>query len=202
MPPPEYCRYLIDRYDSAIGYVDHEVGKLLDNLRARGLYDESLIVITSDHGEAFGERRYLSHGMSVYENQVRIPLLIKAPNQNTARVVATPVSSVDVFVTALMVTGGTRPQIMSGTDLTEKTLGARPILTEHFSVTNDGQVAIIENDMKLIRDSNGATPCMILTPILLSSAICHPTHVIAMRRWSCSVLWRGAWRAQNVRRVA
>src|SRR5207245_1085916 len=98
---PEYCGVLVARYDSAIAYLDSQLGKFLDALRRRGLYDDALIIITSDHGEAFGERGQLSHGMSVYQNQIRIPLLVKAPGQRTPRVVSTAVSSIDVFDTVL-----------------------------------------------------------------------------------------------------
>lgn len=75
----EEIQYMIALYDDAIRGVDHGVGMLLDTLKELGVYDKALIVITSDHGENFGEHGQFLHE-HVYEGSARMPLLIRFPN--------------------------------------------------------------------------------------------------------------------------
>ncbi|MEW4567830.1 sulfatase [Tautonia sp. JC769] len=76
---PEQERLLIDGYDSCIAALDHQLGKLFDQLDRRGLLDDLIVVVTSDHGEAFGEHDLFGHGVSLYEDQLHVPLLLIAP---------------------------------------------------------------------------------------------------------------------------
>ncbi len=73
-------------YDGEIAYVDHELGRFFEELRKRGLYDSSLVVVTADHGEEFGEHGVFYHGVSLYEPAIRVPLLIRHPDRRAARV--------------------------------------------------------------------------------------------------------------------
>jgi len=90
-------------YDGEISYLDFVVGRLLDWLRERGYYDESLIVITSDHGEHLGEGGKFSHQFSVEEELLRVPLVVKYPgNERAGEVVRNPlVSNMDAYQTIL-----------------------------------------------------------------------------------------------------
>jgi len=93
-------------YDGGIKSMDTWFGKLMGKLRRRDLYDRSLIILISDHGEEFGDHRkvafYGAHGYSVYEEMVRVPLIIKLPHQQFAgtRVTST-VRTVDLMPTIL-----------------------------------------------------------------------------------------------------
>jgi len=88
-------------YDAEIAYLDEEVGRLVDALRERGLWDASAIAFTADHGEALGERGYwFAHGHDLSEALVRVPLLVRAPGLRPGRR-SDPVSLVDVFPTLL-----------------------------------------------------------------------------------------------------
>ncbi|UCF32835.1 MAG: sulfatase-like hydrolase/transferase [Phycisphaerales bacterium] len=69
----------VHRYDCEIAFTDAQIGFLFDELKARSVYDDSLIIVTSDHGEAFGEHGHLEHSNSVYEEEVRVPLLVRYP---------------------------------------------------------------------------------------------------------------------------
>jgi len=77
---PEEVRAVVDNYDSAIAYIDGEVGKLLKSLKDRGAYDDSLIIVLSDHGESLYERKFWGHGLKVYEETTRVPLIVKFPS--------------------------------------------------------------------------------------------------------------------------
>ena len=72
--------YYVSRYDGGIRWVDGMIGSFLDSLKSRGLYDDALIVVTSDHGESLSEHRfYLDHGM-MYDDILRVPLIVKLPH--------------------------------------------------------------------------------------------------------------------------
>ena len=88
-------------YDAEIRYVDAEIGRLLDRLEAAGMLENTLVVITSDHGESLGEHRYwFEHGFYAYEATCRIPLLVRGPGvQSGPR--STDVSLVDLAPTLL-----------------------------------------------------------------------------------------------------
>jgi arylsulfatase A-like enzyme len=75
----EETAWQIDAYDAAISYLDAELGALFDALRERGLYDRTIIVITSDHGEAFGEHRLYGHANSLYGEVLQVPLIVRYP---------------------------------------------------------------------------------------------------------------------------
>lgn len=129
----EQRQQLIDLYDASIAYLDQQVGALFDELRRRGLYDEALIVVTSDHGESFGSRAVLEHGMSLDEGEIRVPLLIKLPHQREPRVVDALASGVDIAPTILAQLGLPRPEPCSGVDLLGNELSdERVVFAEHY----------------------------------------------------------------------
>lgn len=66
-------------YEESAERVDSNIGAMLKTLKKRGLYDNSLIIITSDHGQAFDEHGYMYHGIYLYDEIVRIPLIVKYP---------------------------------------------------------------------------------------------------------------------------
>lgn len=85
-------------YDAEIRYMDDHLGVLFDALKARGLYDDTWIVVTSDHGELFGENGLMGHGRSLTQAEIHIPLIVKQPGATgQARVDEGPVSQVDVL---------------------------------------------------------------------------------------------------------
>src|SRR5882672_4156508 len=78
-PSPFKERYAKEPYDGEIAYVDSVIGGLMETLRQRGLYQNSLIAIAADHGEAFGEHGEERHGMFLYDETIHVPLLLKLP---------------------------------------------------------------------------------------------------------------------------
>lgn len=92
-------------YDEEIAYVDGKVGEILDWLAERGLFDSTLIIITSDHGEHLGERHLLDHEFSLYEPIVRVPLIIRYPGVFDSGVRDGLVQTHDLFPTVLEVAG-------------------------------------------------------------------------------------------------
>lgn len=84
---------VVAQYDNGIAHVDRAVGQLLSALDEAGHGDRALIVVTSDHGEYFGEHRLVEHSKDVYEAAVHVPLLIREPGRRRGRSDETPVTS-------------------------------------------------------------------------------------------------------------
>ena len=107
-----------EHYDSGIAYTDHEVGELLDRLDELRLTDDTLVIVTSDHGEGLMDHGVSAHGPQLYEEAVRVPLLIRWPRAIPAgdRRRA-PVSLVDVVPTILDLLGLPPPPVLDGRSL-------------------------------------------------------------------------------------
>ena len=73
-----------DCYDDCIAFLDEQLGRLLDELRGQGLLENTLVIITSDHGEAFGDHGYFGHGFSLYLDVIGVPLVILSPARRRA----------------------------------------------------------------------------------------------------------------------
>ncbi|HJS73267.1 MAG TPA: sulfatase [Vicinamibacteria bacterium] len=97
----EQVEELLQLYDGEIAYVDRELGRFFDGLKRRGLYESSLIIVTADHGEAFHEHGRWEHGDSLYEEVLRVPLIVKWPGSQAVGRVTTPVSLTSLFRTFL-----------------------------------------------------------------------------------------------------
>ncbi len=89
----------IDRYDSEIRAADQTVGELIALMRKRD--PNSVILLTADHGEEFGDHGGRYHGSTVYDEQVRVPLIVSAPGVEAGRVVGHPVQTIDLLPTLL-----------------------------------------------------------------------------------------------------
>jgi len=151
------------RYESELRYVDREIGRLLDGLRTRGGYDDTIVVLFGDHGEEFGEHGGRFHGTSVYEEQVRVPLCVRAPKRSgvVARAdVETVVSLLDVAPTLLDVLGVASPAPMMGRSLRPALLGepleTRPVFME-CSRFGRSHSAVVEWPYKMIVDPSVRT---------------------------------------------
>lgn len=92
-------------YDDALHMVDHAVAEIFSELKSKGLYDDALIVVTSDHGEGLGERGYYDHE-DVWEEEARVPLIIKLPHgEEAGKRIKEQVQAVDLFSTIATVAG-------------------------------------------------------------------------------------------------
>jgi arylsulfatase A-like enzyme len=95
-----------DMYDGAIAWLDSELGRLFDGLETRGLLENSVVIITADHGEAFGEHGRLGHGADVYEELIHVPLIVAFGSRVPAGMrVAEAVTLADLPVTILDLVG-------------------------------------------------------------------------------------------------
>ena len=122
-------------YDSELALTDHYVGKVLEHLRALSLFDDSLIIVTADHGEEFLDHGMLGHAKTLYNELVSVPLIVKYP-RGEAGVVEEPVALLDLYPTVLDVLGLEVDHALAGSSLRidakpgAKPNEARPVFTE------------------------------------------------------------------------
>jgi arylsulfatase A-like enzyme len=90
-----------DCYDSCIAYLDEELGRLLNTLERDGLLKDTLVIVTSDHGEEFGDHRVFGHASSLFMEEIHVPLVVLSPRTPPGRVVQEPVSLRDLPATVV-----------------------------------------------------------------------------------------------------
>jgi arylsulfatase A-like enzyme/Flp pilus assembly protein TadD len=117
-PEPYKTRYSVSPYDGEIAYMDSALGRLISSLREKNLYTGSVIAVMADHGEAFGEHGEQYHGVFVYDETIRVPLVLKLPGGRFAGDrVESRVALVDVAPTLLQEAGAAVPTTMQGKSL-------------------------------------------------------------------------------------
>jgi arylsulfatase A-like enzyme len=127
-PDPKLKERLASLYRGEIEYLDAQFGELLAKLEEKGLYDDTVIALTADHGEEFDDHGGFWHGLTLYDEQIHVPLLIKWARRSDppAERVATGLArSIDIAPTLLGAAGLPIPDSMQGTDL-RKPWAARP----------------------------------------------------------------------------
>jgi len=103
---PEEIRAEFDAYEGAIAYLDCQLGLLFRELERRGILEDSLVIVTSDHGEEFGEHGVFDHGQSLYLPSLLVPLLISFPScMPVGKRIEVPVSLRDIPATVLELVG-------------------------------------------------------------------------------------------------
>jgi len=110
-------RHLSELYDAGIRQLDTELGRLFSALRKDGLYDQTLLVVTSDHGEEFGDHGRVDHFITQYQEILRVPLIVRGPGVPAGLRIRTPVSSVDLVPTLLAMAGADPAPGLDGLDL-------------------------------------------------------------------------------------
>jgi arylsulfatase A-like enzyme len=148
----------MDLYDGEIHFVDSQIGRLLARARSLGLLDDAYVILSSDHGEEFLEHGRRQHAFAVYEESIRVPLLVSGPGLS-ARRIAEPFTLLDLTPTLLElldipfvdgIDGVSRADLLrSGV-----TSAPRAVLVEQYRHGSDElqKVALIDGSDKLILD--------------------------------------------------
>ena len=120
----------IARYDAEIAFVDHEIGRLVDGIDRSGVTD-TIVILTADHGEGLMDHRYMTHGVHLFEEEVRVPLVIRWPGEIAAGLVyRDPVVLIDLFPTILEWVGAEVPDGLPGLSLAPILRGQSPGLSD------------------------------------------------------------------------
>lgn len=116
----EKARRSINGYDAELRYMDDYIQKLFVYLQSKDLYDSSMIVLVGDHGEQFEEHGQLGHGYQLFNEELRVPLIVKFPGHNPPRRVDTVVSTVDLLPTVLDAAGIQKLAYLPGVSLLDE----------------------------------------------------------------------------------
>ena len=156
------------RYDGEVAFVDHHVGRVLDALEKSLFYDRTVVIVTSDHGEAFGEHGMIRHGFELWEELVRVPLIVRVPGV-PARHIQTRRSAIDLAPTILDLCGVAPPapsasDFLDGASLVPDLFApsgseprARPVFIDMAAGPNNAdRQALIDGDKKLV--ASGGRP--------------------------------------------
>ncbi len=138
-------RYVSDVYDAAVRRMDDVVGAFLEGLAGAFGDEPYLVFFTSDHGEEISERGDFGHGHSLYDEVVRVPLIVRFPGGKAGRV-ESPASNLDIVPTILDVVGLPSPEHLPGRSLRAGLAGPRPIVSEHGPTTS----ALLLDGWKLV----------------------------------------------------
>jgi arylsulfatase A-like enzyme len=156
-----------ERYRGEVRFTDAWLGRLLAGLRERGLSDNTVVVVVADHGEEFGDHGATRHGHTLYEELVRVPLVIHVPRaagpfagRLSSLRLTTPVSLLDVEPTLLELCDvGVDPTSLAGSSLVPLMLGQpfpeRPILSEVSLRDGRHMDALVLGEWKLIVHRDG-----------------------------------------------
>ena len=157
---PLNLEFLRNLYDGNIAYVDSLVGRFLDRLEADGVLENTLVIITGDHGEAFMQHEYLGHNATVYEDMTHVPLLFSAPpaaNFVPSRV-QIPVEMIDIFPTLAELFSLETQRELHGRSLVPFLRGeqgeGKPYLFSH--VDSQNILSVRSGDIKMILERPAA----------------------------------------------
>lgn len=124
-PEPFATRYKGHPYNGEIAFADSQVGRVIEKLKALGLYDRTVVMVMGDHGESLGDHGEAAHGFFIYDSVTHVPFVVRTPfAQAQHRRVADPVRSVDVMPTALDLLGIAPAKGISGVSLVPLLAGA------------------------------------------------------------------------------
>jgi len=112
-------RRVVSLYDGDLAHADYNLGKLFERLRADGLYEKTVVVLTADHGEELGEREIIGHAYSLSNALTHVPLAIKAPNVPAGVEARSGGATIDIAPTILALVGVAKPSSFKGRSLTE-----------------------------------------------------------------------------------
>ena len=150
-------RGYLEEYGAEVEFVDREIGRLIEVLKNKGWYDDSLIVVAGDHGEGLGDHALIGHIHQLYDSLLHVPLLVVAPGQIPKGVVVKdPVSTLDILPTIAELVGFDLLDGQRGQSLVPLMHGRRIDTRPHFAMTARPQAkadldALIDGGLKLIR---------------------------------------------------
>ncbi|MHC4230593.1 MAG: sulfatase-like hydrolase/transferase, partial [Planctomycetota bacterium] len=116
-PEPFASKFSDNLYAGEIAYTDHYIAKVINKLKSLGIFDSSLIIITSDHGEMLGEHGEDEHGYFIYQSALRVPLIFRLPGQRKAQRIKDLAGLVDIVPTVCSLLGIQPPAPYHGRDL-------------------------------------------------------------------------------------
>jgi len=163
LPGPQVLEFYVAQYDGEIRYADDRIAEFLDELRRTGKLDDTIVVVTADHGESFLEHGVWDHGNDHFDEQLHVPLLVRLPHRRGAgRRIPEPVSLVDLLPTIAALTGVEAPADVEGSSLVPLIDGIGPWPDRPlFAATDDGRLSVRAGGWKLIYLARSRRPFLV-----------------------------------------
>jgi arylsulfatase A-like enzyme len=157
---PETVESLMSLYDGEIAANDAAFGELVQELRRRGLYESSLIIVLSDHGEEFHDHGTWTHGKTLHTEMLDVPLIVKLPGCAAGRRVEHIVQHIDLLPTVAELAGGEVPPVVQGQSLVPMLHagtadGWRDVAVAQAHLGSRAKVSYLEPSWKLIVTRSG-----------------------------------------------
>jgi arylsulfatase A-like enzyme len=150
---PGDVRGRLRRYYAEVAFNDQSFGRLLDQLRRHGLYQETIVLFTSDHGEEFLEHGHGGHGWTLYEPAIRVPLVLRAPGRVAKGTrVSTRVGLADIFPTLLDLAEIPAPPGLDGRSLLEQQPTVPPHSFAWLQLDEHSAASVVDFPWKLLID--------------------------------------------------
>jgi arylsulfatase A-like enzyme len=157
---PAQINRLLQYYDGEIAFSDHEFGRLLQTMRTMGLDQNTLLVVTSDHGEIFGEHGFWIHGASLHDPEVHVPLIMRFPGRLPAgKAVDAVAQQIDIMPTILDLLGMPIPDRVEGRSLLPLVRGEDEG-SDRYAVTELGDrslVSIVTREWRLLKNTENGS---------------------------------------------
>lgn len=145
--------FLSKVYDGKVKLADERVGSFLSQLKALGLYDRSIIILMSDHGDEFMDHDGVDHGATLYQEQLHVAMMIRFPGYGRRQDIRTPVRTIDIFPTVFETLGMAGPANVDGVSLLPLMRGKKldlPVMAEtdyrlfvHHRMRREGKYKLI-----------------------------------------------------------
>jgi arylsulfatase A-like enzyme len=153
-PGIDYGKKARDRYDGEVTFTDQYVGKLLDFIATKSWAPRTVVIVTADHGEEFGEHNMTRHGFEIWQTLVHVPLMIQAPGAKARRIDVNR-SDIDLAPTILDLFGVPAPAAFEGKSLVSEIYGgpteARDVVVDLPMTSDNGKRrALIRGNEKLL----------------------------------------------------
>jgi arylsulfatase A-like enzyme len=131
-PQPFASQYADDLYSGEIAYCDQCIGQVIDKIKSLNLYDSSLLIIVGDHGESLGQHGEAEHDYYIYQGNIKIPFIVRAPRMRQPKRINGAAGLVDVVPTILGCLDVPIPAHIQGEDLSEYSRRTAPSETERY----------------------------------------------------------------------
>ena len=156
-PPPDLteadAEFVAGYYDAELFEMDAAVGRVFDALAESGQADRTIVAFVADHGEGLGDHGHYHHGYTLFEDQVRIPMILAIPGRDAGRVVERPVASIDLAPTLFGALGLPVPDSFEGVDrLAADAPQDDAYVLEMPTYDSSAQKAVILGDFKYLHD--------------------------------------------------
>lgn len=154
--PEEKTRRMLAAYYGQVSHVDTQVGRLIDALERRGVYDNTLIIFLSDHGDYCGNNWAFYKYAGLYDSLIRVPLVVRWPHQRPqGRSIRDLVSLIDIAPTILDAAEVEAPGPMDGRSLKPMLCGERVDWRDEVFVESGATTAVVTEEWKLVRWRDG-----------------------------------------------